>query len=854
MRCQLIATALAACVAPAALAQEQECATVLKPETMAIIRQWEAAGMYVLPAGAAGDVYVLPITAHVVRHSDGTGGLSQARVDQAIADASDLWAQSNIQFCQYGPTRYVDDDAFYTGVEQDEEDVLRTIDVVPNTINMYFAPSTRGCGFSSFPADAIQGIVINNNCAGTPDNTSTTGHELGHYLDLYHTHETGFGVECVDGSNCGTTGDLLCDTPADPRLTGLVNTSCTYVGTANGPCPGDPPYDPNPHNIMSYSRKLCRTFFSTGQINRSRAALMNLHPELIDFGGCGLDAPCGPGAGDCYSSNGSAGCEIASCCASVCALDPFCCESTWDGICANEAFDLCLSGNECENAIPVGEGNVSGVTLVDNTGLTGDDSSCAAGDVVDEWYQYTASCSGTATAAICTEFTVVDITLSVFETCGGPELACSADHPGCSFGADLNAQVSWAVAAGTSYYVRVSAIGATPSMNFTGDLYISCSGCGSPTAGGCLVDNGTPFCSSLECCEAVCAYDPFCCNTSWDGFCAEEAADTCAACGGPGAGSCYESNGTPYCNNTACCNAVCEADPFCCNTSWDSICANEALTDCALYLAGWPHIPLGAAMLTPGAGTLIVSNIGSSGADGVALLLDGSAGAGGTPPVVSGEIGVTAGTLPSPSFIALGAVTTESVAPDQPYVELIVFSLDGAAYLLAQGQGPQTWTVRLLDGAEVLGEAFNVDGSVIAQATPPTAPDFLSATVVGGELTLSARWDQQHQIAIPGVGPFAAREVVVSTETNSSPDDSGVGTLTRLHVLGANVGSFVIGNETINACPWDCAQPPDGQVNVVDFLALIATFGQAGVPCDIDGGGVSITDFLAFLANFGPCP
>jgi hypothetical protein len=78
--------------------------------------------------------------------------------------------------------------------------------------------------------------------------------------------------------------------------------------------------------------------------------------------------------------------------------------------------------------------------------------------------------------------------------------------------------------------------------------------------------------------------------------------------------------------------------------------------------------------------------------------------------------------------------------------------------------------------------------------------------------------------------------------------------LTRLHVTGADIGSFTIGNETVNACPWDCAQPPDGQVSVVDFLAIIATWGQVSVPCDFDGGGVSVTDFLAFLANFGPCP
>jgi hypothetical protein len=55
-------------------------------------------------------------------------------------------------------------------------------------------------------------------------------------------------------------------------------------------------------------------------------------------------------------------------------------------------------------------------------------------------------------------------------------------------------------------------------------------------------------------------------------------------------------------------------------------------------------------------------------------------------------------------------------------------------------------------------------------------------------------------------------------------------------------------------CPWDCAEPSDGQVSVVDFLALLAEWGQVGTPCDVDGGGVGVTDFLALLANWGACP
>ncbi len=53
-------------------------------------------------------------------------------------------------------------------------------------------------------------------------------------------------------------------------------------------------------------------------------------------------------------------------------------------------------------------------------------------------------------------------------------------------------------------------------------------------------------------------------------------------------------------------------------------------------------------------------------------------------------------------------------------------------------------------------------------------------------------------------------------------------------------------------CQWDCGNS-DGDVGIVDLLALLAQWGSAG-SCDFDGGGVGITDFLALLGNWGPCP
>lgn len=60
---------------------------------------------------------------------------------------------------------------------------------------------------------------------------------------------------------------------------------------------------------------------------------------------------------------------------------------------------------------------------------------------------------------------------------------------------------------------------------------------------------------------------------SW-GQCPEP--DVC----GPGAGDCCAPHGTPGCEDVACCQQVCAADPFCCENQWDGICASEAMQLC----------------------------------------------------------------------------------------------------------------------------------------------------------------------------------------------------------------------------------------------------------------------------------
>ncbi len=114
-----------------------------------------------------------------------------------------------------------------------------------------------------------------------------------------------------------------------------------------------------------------------------------------------------------------------------------------------------------------------------------------------------------------------------------------------------------------------------------------CSGlCGASSAGPCFTSNPTPSCQDPICCNFVCKTDPFCCSTVWDTTCVLIASFNCepkgegGTCGDVGSGDCDDPNGVPACNDTQCCTVVCQNDPTCCSTAWDTICVALANTLC----------------------------------------------------------------------------------------------------------------------------------------------------------------------------------------------------------------------------------------------------------------------------------
>ena len=88
-----------------------DCGLVLTPEQAQLMLDLQRLGIYdPMPAPEA--PRTVAFTYHVVRRSNGTGGLSQARLDEATIDANGHFSPE-IQFCQPAATVYIDSDFWY---------------------------------------------------------------------------------------------------------------------------------------------------------------------------------------------------------------------------------------------------------------------------------------------------------------------------------------------------------------------------------------------------------------------------------------------------------------------------------------------------------------------------------------------------------------------------------------------------------------------------------------------------------------------------------------------------------------------------------------------------------------------
>lgn len=235
----------------------------------------------------------VPIRPHILRKSDGTGGISLSNINQVIAITNSYYLINGygIQFYLAGTTPdYVDNDAYYNSYDSANEDALAAGHDATNALNQYYVNNfSAGIGgYAYYPANDIystRSFILNEYYNLEDMGNRLIPHELGHTFNLIHTFGDNNGIsgttELVTrgtGANCSTAGDLVCDTPADP----YGKQGANVINDANG-CPiynpnstardaNNMPYSPSIPNIMSYYFP-CTHNFTAGQYDRMQAGL-----------------------------------------------------------------------------------------------------------------------------------------------------------------------------------------------------------------------------------------------------------------------------------------------------------------------------------------------------------------------------------------------------------------------------------------------------------------------------------------------------------------------------------------------------------------------------------------------------
>ncbi len=239
--------------------------------------------------------YRIPVVVHVIQSTNGTGAMSDARVQSqidvlnedflAIAGSNGApGADSQIEFYladvdpsgnpTTGITRstnntwFNDGGGYYNTLAWDTN---RYLNIYTNQASgaLGYVPDLPQGGIVGSNSDRVVILysTFGRNAPFSPFNLGRTGtHEVGHYLGLFHTFSGG----CA-GGDCYRRGDLICDTNDESSPT----FGCPGSRSS---CGGQAPFD----NYMDYSDDRCMEKFTPDQSNRMRCTLINFRPDLYE--------------------------------------------------------------------------------------------------------------------------------------------------------------------------------------------------------------------------------------------------------------------------------------------------------------------------------------------------------------------------------------------------------------------------------------------------------------------------------------------------------------------------------------------------------------------------------------------
>ncbi len=208
------------------------------------------------------------VSLFIVRDKQGETNVDMSEFNAAFSGLNNAFDEIKLNFI-LSSVSYIDNYHFNILKKKENESDLITQNRIAGTINVYLVDhlfdgnDQEVCAYTYYPAEKKEVILLSKSCIAE----EFLIEQFGHFFSLYHTHEKGFAEELANGSNCSTSGDLCCDTPADPDLTGQVTSDCQYISTEKDANGDD--YAPSVFNYMSFGPGECKKcYFSEDQYIR----------------------------------------------------------------------------------------------------------------------------------------------------------------------------------------------------------------------------------------------------------------------------------------------------------------------------------------------------------------------------------------------------------------------------------------------------------------------------------------------------------------------------------------------------------------------------------------------------------
>ena len=215
------------------------------------------------------------VVAHIVRDSFGNTGITEEEILAVMDTTNSFFSPICLSFeiCEF---RMIDNFQYDSLMSENHWEEMQVKYHQNNRFNLFFVTDIIYLPFDCGYADigGIQdvtalGALVKKECVF--EDTKWIAHEIGAYMGLFNTFE-GNGIELVNGDNCETDGDQICDTPSDPYVLGEAiipsylspQDSCRFISMktdANGEF-----YKPHVANVMSQYPSYCACGFTYEQL------------------------------------------------------------------------------------------------------------------------------------------------------------------------------------------------------------------------------------------------------------------------------------------------------------------------------------------------------------------------------------------------------------------------------------------------------------------------------------------------------------------------------------------------------------------------------------------------------------